>query len=212
MRIAILVAVLPGLLALPQVGAAKSETARIEISKGRRTLVTLAGPESAGQFTIWSGPGTVSGPENGPRPMTISGRDIADWPLGVVEPPAGMRVFKVRFFCAALGETPKESVPSSQCYGVRYAIDPETGLGYIQIPPEGDREFPGNTRTIYRGVEGRWFLSSERWEELVRPQLDAALAPPPRDSTNYQQPYIHTTPTPSRSAVSARPSIPTRPK
>ena len=212
MRLAILVAALLALPALPQIAAAKGETARIEISKGRRTLVTLAGPESAGQFTIWSGPGTVAGPESGPRETTISGRDIADWPLGAVEPPAGMRIFKVRFFCAALGETPRESVPSSQCYGVRYAIDPDSGLGYIQIPEEGDREFPGNTRTIYRGVEGRWFLSSERWEELVRPQLDAALAPPPRDAAIYQQPYIYTPPTPSRTAVGAKPSIPTRPK
>jgi hypothetical protein len=211
MRVAILVAALFAFHALPQIAAAKGETARIEISKGRRALVTLAGPESAGQFTIWSGPGTTAGPENGPRAMSVTGRDIADWPLGAVEPPQGMRVYTVRFFCAALGETPKESVPSSQCYGVRYAIDPDSGLGYIQIPAEGDREFPGNTRTIYRGVEGRWFLASERWEELVRPKLDAALAPPP-NTVPYQQPYIHTTPTPSRTAVGARPSIPTRPK
>jgi hypothetical protein len=211
MRVAFLVVALLAAPALPRIAVAKGETARIEISKGRRALVTLAGPESAGQFTIWSGPGTGD-PANGPGTMTVTGRDIADWPLGEVDPPRGLKVYQVRFFCAALGETEKESVPSNQCYGVRYAIDPDSGLGYIQIPAEGDREFPGNTRTIYRGVEGRWFLASERWEELVRPRLDAALAPPARETYRHERPYIYTTPSPSRTAVGAKPSIPTKPK
>jgi hypothetical protein len=204
MRLAFIVAALPVLLALPQTGAAEGETARIEISKGKRPLLVLSGQEFAGQFTIWTGPGTPS--------SAVDERDFADWRIGAVEPPRGLQVFKVRFYCAAHGETPKESVPSSLCYGVRYGIDPDTGMGYMQIPPEGDREFPGNTRTIYRGVEGRWFVSSARWEELVRPQLDAAQAPAQRDSYRYQQPYIYTTPSPSRTAVGARPAIPTRPR
>src|SRR5690348_6174341 len=186
MKLAFLAVALPWLLALPQTGAAKGETARIEISKGKRPFLTLSGEESAGQFTIWSGPGTAS--------SAVNELDIADWRIGAVEAPATLQVYKVRFFCAALGETPKESVPSSLCYGVRYGIDADSGLGYIQIPPEGDRDFPGNTRTIYRGVEGRWFLASERWEALVRPKLEAALAPPAPAS--YQQPYIDTSPRP----------------
>ena len=206
MKLAFLAAAWPLLLALPQTGAAKGETARIEISKGKRPFLTLSGQESAGQFTIWNGPGTSSA---GAPPGE---RDFADWSIGAVEPPQGLRVYTVRFFCAALGETPKESVPSSLCYGVRYGIDPDSGLGYIQIPPEGDRDFPGNTRTIYRGVEGRWFLSSERWEELVRPKLEAALTPPAPNSYRYEQPYIDTSPQPSHTAVSAKPSIPTKPR
>lgn len=205
MRLAFLAVALPVLLALPQIGAAKGETARIEISKGKRPFLTLSGEESAGQFTIWSGPGTSSA---GAPPGE---RDFVDWSTGAVEPPPNLQVYKVRFFCAALGETPKESVPSSFCYGVRYGIDPDSGLGYIQIPPESDRDFPGNTRTIYRGVEGRWFLSSERWEDLVRPKLDAALTPPARDQYRYQQP-IYTPPSPSHTAVGAKPSIPTKPR
>ena len=204
MKLAFLAAALPLLLALPQTGAAKGETARIEISKGKRPFLTLSGAESAGQFTIWSGPGTPS--------SAVNDLDIADWRIGAVEPPAALQVYKVRFFCAALGETPKESVPSSLCYGVRYGIDADSGLGYIQIPPEGDRDFPGNTRTIYRGVEGRWFLSSERWEALVRPKLEAALAPPAPGSSHYEQPYIDTSPRPSHTAVGAKPSIPTKPR
>jgi hypothetical protein len=200
MKLALLA--LPVLLALPPVGIAKSETARIEISKGRRPFLTL-GQESAGQFTIWSGPGTSGSADE---------RDIADWSAGAVEPPRNLRVYKVRFYCAALGETPRESVPSSLCYGVRYGIDRDTGQGYIQVPPERDRDFPDNTRTIYRGVEGRWFRASPAWESRVRPQLDAALAPPPREYRDYRQPYIYTPPPPSRTAVGARPSIPTKPR
>jgi hypothetical protein len=205
MRLAILVVALPVLLALPRIGAAKSETARIEISKGKHPFLTLSGGESAGRFTIWSGPGTSSAEAAGER-------DIADWNAGAVEPPRNLQVYKVRFYCAALGETPRETVPSSLCYGVRYGIDRDTGQGYIQVPPEHDREFPDNTRTIYRGVEGRWFRSSASWEERVRPQLDAALAPPARDPYPSERPYIYAPPSPAHTAVGARPSIPTRPK
>jgi hypothetical protein len=203
MRLAILVVVFPVLLALPLTGAASSDTARIEISKGRRPFLTLSGEATAGQFTIWSGPGTRE---------TVGEHDFADWSAGAVEPPRNLQVYKVRFYCAALGETPRETVPTSLCYGVRYGIDRDSGQGYIQVPPEHDPDFPDNTRTIYRGVEGRWFRSSAHWEERVRPQLDAALAPPPRDPNSYQQPYIHAPPSPSRTAVGAKPSIPTKPR
>jgi len=189
-------------LAAPQIGAAKSETARIEIAKGKRPFLTLSGEESAGRFTIWSGPGTSA---TAPDP-----RDIADWNAGAVEPPRNLQVYKVRIYCAALGETPRETVPSSLCYGLRYGIDRDTGQGYIQVPPEHDRDFPDNTRTIYRGVEGRWFRASAGWEERVRPQLDAALTPPAR--LVDPQPHIYAPPPASRTAVSAKPSIPTKPR
>ena len=207
MRPAILIA---ALFAMPAPAAAKSETARIEIAKGKQTLVTLAGEEAAGQFTIWSGPGTSAGPPEGPGQMTTSARDIADWLAGSVQPPRKLQVYEVRFYCAARGENARESVPSSLCYGVRYAIDRRSGQGYIQIPAAGDALFPDNTRTIYRGVEGSWFRSSARWEELVRPQVDAALTSASREETRrYEQPYIDTPPPPSRTAVGARPTVPT---
>ena len=190
------------LLAMPQFGAAKGETARIEIARGKRPLLTLSGEESAGTFTIWSGPGTSkAAPDE---------RDIADWNAGAIEPPRNLQIYEVRFYCAALGDTPRETVPSSLCYGVRYGVDRDTGQGYIQVPPEHDRDFPDNTRTIYRGVEGRWFRASAGWEERVRPQLEAALTPPARSVDPHT--YIHTPPPQSHTAVSAKPSIPTRPK
>jgi hypothetical protein len=155
------------LAALPITGVSKGNTVRIEIHEGNRAVLTLSGPESAGQFTIWSGPGTSSGAR------TSSG-DFADWGAGIVGPPADPDVYQVRFFCT----TPKWLVPERgaefQCYGVRYAIDRKSGQGYVQIPARHDAEFPRNTQSIYHGVEGNWYRSTERWEKLVRPAIEQA--------------------------------------
>src|SRR5262245_624837 len=110
MRLAIVVA---AVLALPAIAHAKSETTRIEITRGKRALVTLTGEDAAGQFTIWSGPGTAAGPPGGPMQMTTSSRDFADWLGGAVEPPANLQVYQVRFYCAASGENAREKVPSN---------------------------------------------------------------------------------------------------
>lgn len=187
-------------LAAPLACAAKSETTRIEIAQGRRALVTL-GPEASVQFTIWSGPGTDS-----PGTSDDSPRDFADWSSGAVEPPSKLKVYQVRFYCAALGENAREAIPSNLCYGVRYGVDPKTGQGYIQIPKQGDRDFPQNTQTLLRGVEGRWFRSTPHWEEVVRPQIDAVhSADAARNAWQYQQPYY--TPPASHTAVGATPAL-----
>jgi len=193
---------------MPLLAAAKSETTRIEVAHGKRPFVTLDGPATAGQFTIWSGPGTSSDPEAGPGQMTTGEGDIADWTAGSVELPQGkLAVFKVRFFCAALQDEQPVVTPSHQCYGVRYAIDPQTQQGYIQIPPERDKDFPDNTRTIYRGVEGRWYRSSARWEELVRPRIDENLKLKPAGYDYWNQQPHYRPPPPSRTAVGATPTV-----
>ena len=190
---------------LPAAVDAKGETTRIEIASGKRPFVTLEGADTAGQFTIWSGPGTHSTQSSGAELPSTSRADIADWEGGPVEPPTQLAVFKVRFFCAAEQE-PQPSVPTShQCYGVYYAIDPETGAAFVRIPPARDREFPDNAQTIYRGVEGSWYRASAHWEALVRPQIDAQLKNEPHDAVYYQQPYIYTAP--AHTAVSAKPLV-----
>src|SRR3954466_679205 len=137
---------------LPMVAVAAGETARIEIARGKHPFVTLTGADTAGQFTVWSGTGT-----GGEHPG-----DIADWADGAVAPPDGLTVFNVRFFCTADASTPREAVTSHQCYGVYYGIDPHSRAGFIRIPPAADRTFPGNTRSIYQGVEGGWYRASGR--------------------------------------------------
>src|SRR4051812_33961467 len=91
---------------LPAVVAAHGETTRIEIASGKRPFVSLEGSATAGQFTIWSGPGTSVRLAGGAPSMTTSERDFADWAGGPVEPPTQLTVFKVRFFCAAAQEPP----------------------------------------------------------------------------------------------------------
>jgi hypothetical protein len=197
MRIA---ATCAALLLVPVLGLAKGQTARIEILHGKKAFVTLSGKEEAGQFTIWSGPGTSMTAADGTVSTPTSSRDFADWQSGVQQLPRDSKVYKVRFYCAAPDEPVNDKTPTHLCYGVRYAISRE-GAGFIQIPAANDKEFKGNTQSIYRGVEGSWFRASPQWEALVRPRIDEALTAAP--VSYYQQPiYV-----PSRTAVGASPSV-----
>lgn len=206
------------LLALPLVSLAKSETTRIEIARGKHAVLTLSGPEEAGQFTIWSGPGTAVTSADGASLTHDDARDFADWIGGPVDPPRGLEVYSVRFYCAAAGETTRETVPSHLCYGVRYAFDRDGGPGYIQIPRARDREFPDNTRSIYRGIEGTWYRASTAWETMVRTklhavreaQLQAEIEAARRDGYRRQQGYYE--PAPSTRAVGATPKVTPKPR
>ncbi len=200
------------MLALPLASFAKSETARIEIARGKHALVTLEGPQEAGQFTIWSGPGTYVSSADGTTSMDLS-RAFADWLGGPVAPPRDLEVYSVRFYCAAAGENARESKPSHMCYGVRYGYDPAGERGYIQIPPMRDREFPENVRSIYRGVEGSWYRASEAWEATMRRHMVAARAAEAQRGSNYrvrEQQYIDTRPPPR--AVGATPKLTPKPR
>ena len=153
------------LVALPIAGVSQGNTVRIEVYEGQRAVLTLSGPESAGQFNVWSGPGTSSG-------TRTSASDYDDWSAGAVAPPANPDVYLVRFFCM----TPEWLVPEKgkdfPCTGVRYAIDRENGKGYIQVPPPHDAEFPPGIQSIYRGDAGGWYRATARWESLVRPLIE----------------------------------------
>ena len=191
------------LLVMSAIASAKSETARIEILHGKRPFVVL-NADTAGQFTIWSGPGTSMTAADGTVSTPVHPGDFADWEAGAVQVPRDVKVYKVRFYCAAGNEPARKDAPTHLCYGVRYAIAAD-GQGFIQIPAADDKDFKLNTQAIYRGVEGSWFRSSARWEELVRPRIDEALTPAPGTYGGYQyQPPIYTAP---RTAVGASPSV-----
>jgi hypothetical protein len=167
MRIAILFA---ASCLLPALVLAKGPTTRIEVGQGKRAMVVLTGEESAGQFRV-------------------DEADFADLAAGPVEAPQGVTVYSVRFYCAA--DAPgHESIPSNQCYGVRYAVAPG-GLGYIQM-------------------EGNWYRASTRWDETIRPRL-AAVAEAARQDDNrrlYQQPpRVYRQSSPSTRATSATPRV-----
>lgn len=174
MKAAVAVASVVALLALPLPCAAKGNTTRIEISRGGHLLVALEGKETAGAFSIWNGPATSAGPPGDLRPTGPSSHDFFDWQAGAVDPPRGVEPLTVHFHCEAPRTAPRDRAPSRLCYGVRYVPDPDGAGGYIQIPASRDAQFPMNT-SIAHGVEGGWFRSTKRWEEIVRPRIDSAL-------------------------------------
>src|SRR5436190_833757 len=189
------------LLAVPMSAGAKGAITQIEIARGKHPLVTLAEQDSVADFTIWSGPGTQVTAADGSVSTPVHPGDLADWAGGAIEPPPKLTIYKVRIYCAANDAPPAPDATRYQCYGVRYGIDPKTGAGYIQIPPVNDPEFPGNTHSILRGVEGQWFRASELWEQRVHPQIDAANAAVVNDTWQDDRIYI-----PQHTAVSAKPT------
>lgn len=164
------------LLAMPFAAGicqAKSKTERIEVSRGNAPLANIDGPD-AQQITIWSGPGTSTITGDGSRMPTSRG-DFADWNAGAVEVPRGLPIFNINFYCKACEPARGDTW---RCYAVRYVPGRDGERGYIQIPGAGDNDYEVNVRSIYRGVEGQWFRASEKWEALVRPRIEQALAAP----------------------------------
>jgi hypothetical protein len=157
------------LLALPFAGAcvAKSETERIEVSRGKMQVASIDGA-AAERITIWSGPGTRMTLADGTSHMTVTPGDFADWKGGAVNAPPGQPVYSVSFFCKACEPARRDTW---RCYGVRYVPGRDGERGYIEIPKPGDDEYETNVRTIYRGVEGRWFRATESWDALMRAHL-----------------------------------------
>ena len=94
---------------MPAIGAAKSETARIEILHGKQA-VRDAGRrghrraihhlERARDTVVTADDGTVSTPAHP--------GDIANWEAGAVQLPRDVKVYKVRFYCAARRATARE--------------------------------------------------------------------------------------------------------
>src|SRR5688572_1861939 len=152
--------------------AAKSQVTRIEVFRDGAPLLTIESP-AASELTIWGGPGT-GGFRVGMPGTSTSSRDIADWHGGAVQAPdAGAPVYKVVMFCEACEPARKDAW---RCYGVRFSPGVRGAPGLIQIPEAGDPEFPLNLQTIYRGVEGRWFRASAKWEAVVATRIEDAPA------------------------------------
>jgi hypothetical protein len=156
-------------LLMPAVGAAKSHIESIEVTEGETRVVSIDGP-TAREFTIWSGPGTLTGLGE-KAVMSTSAGDLAQWVAGAVTPPNGLPVFNIFFLCEACEPARSDTW---RCYGVRYAMGAHGRGGFIQIPASGDKQFSLNVQTIFRGVEGQWFRASPKWEKLIRPTIERA--------------------------------------
>jgi len=136
-------------------------------AKGPTKKITIEGPSLARpieitdpnvtrDFQVFGGLGTSNRESNGL---------IADWASGAVAPPSGLETYRVSFY---LDEYP---IP----YVVLYAFDPSTSQGYVYIPGKADEWYRTNISIIIRHVEGTWFRTRMRWEQVARPLISKQL-------------------------------------
>ena len=89
------------LLVMSAIASAKSETARIEILHGKRPFVVL-NADTAGQFTIWSGPGTSMTAADGTVSYQLPGSETATQKgpitIALFQNPAGLRAIGRNLF------------------------------------------------------------------------------------------------------------------
>jgi hypothetical protein len=56
-------------------------------------------------------------------------------------------------------------------YVITYAYDPVNRKGYVYLPGRDEAEYVRNTFSIYRQVEGNWFLARKAWDDLAGPLI-----------------------------------------
>ena|ERR1700719_2556021 len=137
---------------------AKGKTVKITI-KGAdlKVPIEIADPKILENFQVWTGPGT-SGAQ---RPSLI-----VDWPQGpVTKPPESLHRYQISFHRA-----PDDQV----VYVVFYAFSPGAEQGYVYLPGESDEWAGLNVRSIWRGVEGKWFHAWSAWERVAKPIIERA--------------------------------------
>lgn len=152
--------------------SAKDAIDRIEIrGTGLESPIEITDRAIVSAFSIWIGPGVrVNGQPVHLDPDNTEGMFI-DWPKGMSgEVPPGLERFDVTFWL--------ESAPVARemhgWYVFTYGFDRSTAGGYIHLPGKDDDGYRRNVSSIIHGVEGNWFHSSARWEDLVRPLIEKA--------------------------------------
>ncbi|HVH70563.1 MAG TPA: hypothetical protein VNB49_05570 [Candidatus Dormibacteraeota bacterium] len=144
------------LMSTPSPILAKGKTVKITISGGDlKRPIEITDPNILVKFRVWVGPGTSSNDREGL---------IVDWSPGPVgEVPPGLPKYKVSF----------HTDPNDQLvYEVFYAVSRGADHGYVYVPGESDEYYGLNVRTIFRGVEGKWFRAWSAWEQVARPLID----------------------------------------
>jgi hypothetical protein len=138
----------------------KERTVKISISgAGLKSPIEISDPKILTNFSVWTGPGTSTADQQG---------FIIDWSKGPVrESTKTLRSYQVAFYA---GAPPNEQV----VYVVYYAFNPGTDPGYVYLPGEADELYSRNVRSIFRGVEGKWFRASSAWERVARPLIEKA--------------------------------------
>lgn len=141
---------------------AKGPTTRIVIITPVLPVpLELTDPALLDKFAVWAGPGTSLNGVEGSEGFII------DWRAGA---PAGrfaeLPRYEVRFY-SKVANRPAESQSEHLAYVVFYTPDSGGGRGLVYLPARGEQHFALNVRTIFRGVEGRWFRATDAWDRTV---------------------------------------------
>ena len=162
-RFSILCGVVALFVASPSVSA-KGAMVRIEIrSAALAEWIAITDPNIQG-FHVWSGPGVNN------VPVADAEGFIANWKGGAVpNPPARAPRYELSWYAACHAGANCRSTQPSLVYVVVYARDPSTGDGYVYLPGKGEPSYDLNVTSIYRGVEGHWFRTTESWDRFVDP-------------------------------------------
>jgi len=145
-------------------------------AKGSTTRIVIEGPDLTRpieitdrailkNFSVWAGPGVFRRPETNPDAPSL----IIDWSQGAfAEIPQSARKYQVSFYTEDQAEQP--------VYVVYYAVSDglKAGAGYVYLPGKSDEWYRLNTRSLVRGVEGKWFRARNFWDGVARPLIDRA--------------------------------------
>jgi hypothetical protein len=89
---------------------------------------------------------------------------IVDWNFGVTAGPSNTReLYDLRFYAKRSDNRPEQLV-----YSVTYAYEPDKGRDAVYLPGKDDARYAANVRSIFRGVEGRWYHPTIEWQSLAR--------------------------------------------
>jgi hypothetical protein len=152
------------ILSVPTPLLAKGKTVKITI-KGAdlKRPIEITDRNVLANFNVWTGPGTSS---NAPGFNANAPGFIIDWSQGPVrKPPESLRRYQVSFHTG-----PNERI----VYVVYYAFSPGAEQGYVYLAGESDEWAGLNVRSIWRGVEGKWFRAWSAWERVARPLIEKA--------------------------------------
>jgi len=166
-------AILVVISALPVTLTAKEKTLKITVSGGNlATPVEITDLKILDNFNVWTGPGTSSNEDEG---------FIVQWSRGATaEPPSRLSQYLVSFYTERSSEQPY--------YVVSYCYDSSRRRGYVYFPGFSEKWYSQNVGTIFRGVEGDWFLSRPVWDTTVEPLIANASECDARELENPIKP------------------------
>jgi hypothetical protein len=138
---------------------AKGQLTRIVIQREAGTTpVEIRDGEVLRRFSPWRGLGAWS------EGVEQTNGFIVDWSSGTTAGPSNSRqLYDLRFY-ATRSDNPREQL----VYSVTYAYEPEKGQDAVYLPGKDDARYAVNVRSIFRGVEGRWYRPTFEWQSVAR--------------------------------------------